>query len=107
MEVVLVKEAVDALVVDGIRGCGKLDGELGVGCGLEAWGGRCGAGEKKFRGVQRGEGIEEWEAFVEEETDGDEAGARVALGGGEEIGSGCVEDDGGAGGVSGGEAGGE
>jgi hypothetical protein len=82
LEEVLVEEARDALVVDGIGWCGELDGEFGIGCGLEAEVGRCGSGEKELRGVQGGEGIEERKALVEEKTDGNEVGAWVAPGGG-------------------------
>ena len=57
--------------------------------------GRGGAGEEELGCAEGGERLGEREALVEEETDGEEGGARVADGYVEEVGAGRVEDEGG------------
>jgi hypothetical protein len=102
---VLIEEASEALVVEGFGGRGEFDGEPRVG-GVEEGLIRCGgAGEKELRGAEGGEWLGEREALVEEEADGEEFGAWVANGYVEEVGAGCVENQGGDGVVTGGEVG--
>ena len=67
--------------------------------------GRGGAGDQELGGLESREWLGEREALVEEEADGEEFGAWVACGYFEEVGAGCVENQGGDGVVIGSEVG--
>jgi len=89
---VLIEKAGEALVVEGWTGSCKLDGELGIGCAEECLVGRSGAREQELWSAKSGERLREGEAFVKEETDGDEPGAGILLGDAKKIGARGVED---------------
>ncbi len=92
---VLIEEAGEALVVEEGGGGGELDSEPGVGGVEEGLVRRGGAGEEELGSAEGGEWLGEREALVEEETDWEEGGARVAYGYVEEVCAGCVENQGG------------
>ena len=101
----MIKEAGDGLVVEERGWGGQFDGEFGVGGGAEGRVGRGAAREEKLGCVQNGERFGEGKALVEEETDGDEFGPRVAHGCVEEVGARRIEYQGRDGAVSGDELG--
>lgn len=97
---VLVEETGEGLGVEGFGGGGELDGNFGVGGGTVGCGDLAGGfAEEKFwcvQGLQRGG---QREIFVEEQADGQEAGAGIAASGIEQVGVWGVEDEGWDGGV--------
>ena len=72
---------------------GRIDGDFGVGCGLEGVGFRA-DGEQQLRCTQGAERDGRGEVLVEEEAGGKQAEARVVTDGVEEVGVGGFEDDG-------------
>ena len=104
---ILIEKAGEALVVEGWIGSCKLDGEFGIGCAEECLVGHGGAREQKLWSAKSGERLREGEAFVKEETDGDEPGAGIVLGDAKKIGARGVEDQSWDHAMDGGEAGGE
>jgi len=93
----LIEKASETLSVERVGGRGKLNGELGRGCCVEALARLSGSGEEKLWSFEGGEWSGQGKVLVEEKADRDETGARIVLDCFEEIGVGGVEDDGGDG----------
>ena len=52
-----------------------------------------GGGNEEFWGGEGFKGLGEGEVFMKEQVDGEEAGARIAAGGGEKVGVGTIENE--------------
>jgi len=91
---VLVEEAGNALIVENRRRGGEFYRELWIGGSGETFVRRGSANEEKLGCVESGERFGERETLMEEETNGEEPGARIAGGCVEEIGARRIEDEG-------------